>query len=108
MTWTPPVDGQTIIVGSTLVATDEIGANGFPVMSGSPGTPVYSVIMPPALFEVAWAQYQTAPPLSRVYSGDDPANPTQTIELQFADEPTAQAALASLVIADQASPGGGS
>ena len=43
----------------------------------------------------AAATYQVAPPLNNVWAGDDPNNPTFTVELCFPDEATAQSILAA-------------
>ena len=101
MIWINGVDGQANVTGSTLVQSG-VDANGYPTYTGNPGTPGYdvildtSVVMPLLLSgSIAWLQYQVKPPLTRTWSGDDPTNPTQTIELQFPDLATAQSVLPS-------------
>jgi hypothetical protein len=69
-------------------------ANGNPVYAPKPG---YRLIATPDVLSntPAAAQYQVAAPLDGVWAGDDPANPTQTVELCFPDQATAEVTLSA-------------
>jgi len=71
ISWSPGVDCQANALGEDCIIT-------------------------PSLMQPAFAAYQVAPPLNRVWSGDDPTSPTLTVELQFPDLATAQSVLAGL------------
>ena len=85
------MDCQPNVTGQVQTGVD---GSGNPIMSE--GVPGEDCIIAPSLMQPAYAAYQVQPPLTRVWSGDNPAIPMATIELQFPDLPTAQSVLAGL------------
>ena len=86
--WKPGANGQPSPSQAVLAAVD-----GKIVAIQPLG---YSVILDPALMKPDYAAYQVEAPLTRVWGDDDPAAPTQTVQLAFADEASALLALAGL------------
>lgn len=89
--WINKADGQPVAIGVIRTGTD---AKGLPTFSA--GTPAYEVILTPDQMQAGWEKYRVAAPLDRVWAGDSPEAPQRTVELRFADEATAKAALAQL------------
>lgn len=93
------IDGPFIVYDTssspTQVTDEEITFMAYPQAAGihySVSTEDY------AANESAFAQYKVTPALlQRVFSGDDPANPTITVPLRFPDAATAQTVLAPLI-----------
>lgn len=93
MAWHDGFDGApnvTEIPGTGTVVTGK-GGRQITVYQLQTG---YDVILRPDLMQSAWAQYQVAAPLTRVWQGDDATAPTLTVQLQFSDETTAKTVMA--------------
>jgi hypothetical protein len=96
MTWnTRPIDGPIAIA---LYGPPETGEDGITVRPVTGYVSGYHVNTTPGLIaeRPELAAYVVTPEpgiLRRVWAGDDPANPTQTVAMRFADEAEARAVL---------------
>lgn len=86
--WKPGANGQASPTTPVVVLVDGVFKAVEPLG--------YTVIINPDLMKDEYVPHQVTPPLTRTWGGDDPNEPTDTVQLAFADEEAARAALPEL------------